>query len=139
MGHLEILFAAIALLLMCRNAQGFPGARVLHSLKTSYNCRVMAPMCLLKGGKPSYSISKASTRHRFELDGGGSLDGDLNNKNSTGIDFKKIIPIVGLVAVVGAAAGHVGGLDISAIIDSSVSKISAMGPYGYIYFAFVSL
>lgn len=130
-----LIFAAVSLL-HPKGVHAFCGNRIQRSpLSTNLNCRIRQPTHIVK---ESSIVNSGASRFSFNLGGGGSLDGDVDGKNSSVINFKKVMPIVGLIALVGAVGGHVGGLDLSALIESSVSKIAAMGPYGYIYFALVS-
>lgn len=58
-----------------------------------------------------------------------------------GLNLKVIIPVVLVLAAAAAAvvSGQFGTFDFTKIIEESAAKIENMGPYGYIYFALVSI
>lgn len=64
----------------------------------------------------------------------------VEEKNSTALNLKVIIPVVTVLAVaaVAVASGKFGTFDFAQVVEQSASKIEKMGPYGYLYFAVVS-
>ena len=63
-------------------------------------------------------------------------------ENSTSpVNYKVIIPVVTILAVAAAAvaSGKFSTFDFTQVIEQSASKIEKMGPYGYLYFALVSV
>jgi hypothetical protein len=55
-----------------------------------------------------------------------------------GFNLKLVIPIAAAaVATAYFATGYFGNFDINIFLEQSVTKISDLGPYGYLYFALV--
>jgi hypothetical protein len=57
-----------------------------------------------------------------------------------GPNLKVIVPVVLVVAAAAAVfSGQFGTFDFTKVVEESAAKIENMGPYGYLYFALVSL
>lgn len=71
----------------------------------------------------------------------GPIENTDDDKDSNGLNLKVIIPVVALLAAAAAivGSGKFGAFDFQQIIEQSASKIEKMGPYGYVYFALVSI
>lgn len=66
---------------------------------------------------------------------------EIQENGTTPINYKVIIPVVTILAVAAAAvaSGKFSTFDFTQVVEESASKIEKMGPYGYLYFALVSL
>ena len=66
---------------------------------------------------------------------------EIKENGTSPVNYKVIIPVVTILAVAAAAvaSGKFGTFDFAQVVEQSASKIEKMGPYGYLYFALVSL
>lgn len=66
---------------------------------------------------------------------------EIKENGTSPVNYKIIIPVVTILAVAAAAvaSGKFGTFDFAQVVEQSASKIEKMGPYGYLYFALVSL
>ena len=66
---------------------------------------------------------------------------EIQENSTTPVNYKVIIPVVTILAVAAAAvaSGKFSTFDFTQVVEQSASKIEKMGPYGYLYFALVSL
>lgn len=108
-------------------------------------CLPSASLSLRRGSLPRSSCApRAATKLNDIVPNNSNTTASALSSSSSGGGGNKLkevgLPILLVAAVVLAAGSQAGGLQTSltALVDSSVSKIAGMGTWGYLYFAAVS-
>jgi uncharacterized membrane protein YdjX (TVP38/TMEM64 family) len=70
-----------------------------------------------------------------------SLSNDLtdNKKQPSAILKVAVISVVSMIVIllIAATTGRFGSIDITSLLEKTVTKVGALGPYGYLYFALI--